>query len=181
MMPLGLFPLIVLLFIAFPIAEIALLITVGEKIGVLATLAIVIGTAILGTTLLRTQGFGVLARVNQAMREGEMPVVPVMEGMFLLIAGAFLLTPGLITDTIEFVLLVPPLRIVIARFFLSRMLKGSVVSWQVHSSKEHFGNSPDDNGPFDGQKAERYDLGDNVIEGEFERVDEEPKDRDRKR
>jgi len=179
-MTFGLFPLIVFLFIAFPIAEIALLITVGEKIGVLATLAIVIGTAILGTTLLQTQGYGVLARVNQAMREGNMPVEPVMEGMFLFIAGAFLLTPGLITDTIGFVLLVPPLRLAIARFFLSRMLKGGIVSWQVHSSKERDGNRPGGYDPFDGQSSGRIDPGDNVIEGEYERVDEEPVDRDSK-
>jgi len=174
------FPLFLLLFIAFPIAEIALLISVGREIGVGLTLLIVIGTAIVGTTLLRTQGFGVLARVNETMAKGQMPVVPVMEGMFLLVAGAFLLTPGLITDTIGMILLVPPFRLAIARFVLARMLKSGVVVWQtsMDASEDSFDLGEDDLGPSGrARRADLGDLGDNVIEGEFERVDDPSDDR----
>lgn len=166
----GLFPLILLLFIAFPIVEIALLISVGREIGVGLTLLIVIGTAVVGTTLLRLQGFSVLSRVNETMAKGQMPVVPAMEGLFLLVAGAFLLTPGFITDAIGGVLLVPPFRLAIARFVLRRMLNSGVVGG--HASRS--GTRDDEYGPDD--RAGRRDLGDNVIEGEFERVDREDGD-----
>ncbi len=178
-MAFGWFPLFLMLFIAFPIAEIALLIVVGEKIGLVLTLGIVIGTAVIGTTLLRAQGFGVLSRVNKSMNDGEMPLVPVMEGMFLLIAGAFLLTPGLITDAIGFILLVPPFRIAIARWIMGHMLRRGGI-WQVYTSSEHDGDTWEGPGSGEERKTSHFDLGDNVIEGEFTRVGEENIDPDKK-
>lgn len=167
-----------LLFIAFPIAEIAILISVGGQIGVLATLAIVIGTAVVGTTLLRAQGFGVLARVQDTMMRGEVPVVPAMEGMFLLLAGAFLLTPGLITDTIGIVLLIPPLRTLIAKFVLSRMVRHGALKFgfgrQPPEWTERTQAPPRGDGKTGAYRGPRdMGSGGTVIDGDFERLDDE--------
>ena len=164
-----------LLFVGFPILEIGLLIWVGGEIGVWWTLAVVIGTAFLGTTLLHSQGFGVLQRANATLDKGQMPVEPVLEGLFLLVAGAFLLTPGLITDAIGLILLVPPFRISIARFALSSLMSRGGMRWQVWHKSEHDprareqdqnsskwrSNSPGGSAPGD------------IIEGEFEHVDDD--------
>ena len=177
--------LFLIVFIAVPITEIALLLKVGSYIGWLATLGIVILTALLGTTLLRQQGFGVLARVNEALADGRMPVEQVIEGMCLLIAGAFLLTPGLITDTVGFALLVPVIRMAVAKWTLQRILKSGsihVATFGRGGSSGHGGRGagPDrdgfrSEGPFAGARTGqrgRDSTGGPVIEGEFERMDE---------
>lgn len=102
-----------LLFLAFllvPLAEIYVLIQVGGLIGALPTVALVVFTAVLGATLIRSQGLSTLARMRAAADRGEVPAVEIMEGVCLLVAGAMLLTPGFVTDSLGFVLLVPPLR-----------------------------------------------------------------------
>ena len=101
---------VLLVFIAVPLLEIALLIKAGDSFGFWPTLSIVIFTAILGTVMLRWQGMAVMSRAEQTLREGGMPVESVADGVFLLLAGAFLLTPGLLTDGIGFALLVPQIR-----------------------------------------------------------------------
>jgi len=102
------FPL--LAFIVIPIAELLLLFEVADLIGGLATLGLVIVTAFVGINVLRIQGFSTLSRANQRMAGGELPGQEIVEGLLLAFAGALLLTPGLITDAIGFVLLTPPLR-----------------------------------------------------------------------
>jgi len=101
---------LLLVFIAVPLLEIALLIKAGDSFGFWPTLSIVIFTAILGTVMLRWQGMSVMTRAQQTLREGRMPVESVADGVFLLLAGAFLLTPGLLTDGIGFAFLVPQVR-----------------------------------------------------------------------
>lgn len=101
---------LLLVFIAVPLLEIALLIKAGDSFGFWPTLSIVIFTAILGTVMLRWQGMSVMMRAQQTLREGRMPVESVADGVFLLLAGAFLLTPGLLTDGIGFAFLVPQVR-----------------------------------------------------------------------
>lgn len=161
--------LILLLFIAVPLAEIALLVKVGQHIGLLWTILIVIGTAVIGTTLLRTQGFGVMARASEALSAGRMPVETVIEGLFLLIAGAFLLTPGLITDTVGFLLLVPFIRMAVAKWTLQKILKsGAIHVAGFRTSRTTQGGREGDEEP---EFRSRHHDG-TVIEGEFERVDE---------
>ena len=99
-----------LLFFIVPIAEMYLLITVGGVIGPLATIAAVMATAVIGVALLRRQGLSTLARAQSRLQTGELPAEEMLEGVGLALAGAFLLTPGFITDTAGFVLLVPSLR-----------------------------------------------------------------------
>lgn len=115
--------LLVLLFVAVPIAEIYLLLEVGGVIGALPTIGLVVLTAVVGAALVRAQGFSTIQHVRRTMDAGELPAVAIIEGIFLLLAGALLLTPGFLTDAIGFCCLVPALRrAVIVRFIESRIV-----------------------------------------------------------
>lgn len=105
-MPLLLF----FIFIAIPVIEIAIFIQVGGVIGVPATIGIVLATAFLGASLLRVQGLQTWRRAEEAMRRGEPPVAEMLDGVFLFIAALLMVTPGLFTDCIGVLLLIPPLR-----------------------------------------------------------------------
>jgi len=109
-----------LLFVGVPLVELALLIQMGTWVGVLPTVALVVVTGILGAALARHQGLTTLARFQQAVAEGRLPHRELVEGILILVAGAVLLTPGLLTDTAGFLLLVPPAR---------RLLAVRVESW----------------------------------------------------
>jgi UPF0716 protein FxsA len=98
------------LFILVPIAELAIFITLGDEIGLGPTLAIIIFTGFLGAALTKSQGARALQRFRQASAEGRLPHKEVTDGLLILIAGAVLLTPGFLTDTVGFLLLVPPFR-----------------------------------------------------------------------
>jgi len=112
--------LLLLLFIALPIAEIALLIKVADIIQLLPTIGLIIFTAFLGVYLLRLQGLNSIKRAQNALNEGRLPVDSVVDAVALLLSGAFLLTPGLITDSIGFLLLIPQVRHGLARYLLNK-------------------------------------------------------------
>jgi UPF0716 protein FxsA len=105
--PLSLLPFFLLI---VPLAEIATFVAVGSKIGVLATIALVLATAITGATLLRIQGLGTLGRIQAQMDRGQMPSRDLVHGVMIMVAGLLLLTPGFITDTLGFLLFVPAIR-----------------------------------------------------------------------
>jgi UPF0716 protein FxsA len=98
------------LFLAIPLTEVALFIVVGGHIGIVATIAITVLTALAGAVLVRQQGLATLERVRRELDEDRIPVGSLGEGLAILVAGAFLLTPGFFTDALGFILLVPPLR-----------------------------------------------------------------------
>ena len=102
-----LFPSIFFLFVAVPIIEIFVLIKVGSSIGALATIGIVILTALIGTWMLRAQGLSTLNKARLRLSGGQIPAFELMEGMALGVGGALLLTPGFVTDTIGFICLIP--------------------------------------------------------------------------
>lgn len=102
-------PLLVL-FIGLPLIEIYFLIQVGGEIGALPTIGLSVLTAVIGTALVRHQGFGVLARVRALTDRGEVPALEMLDGALILVAGLFLLLPGFLTDAAGFLLLVPPIR-----------------------------------------------------------------------
>lgn len=99
-----------LLFLIVPLIEIALFIQVGGLIGLLPTLLIVILTAILGTVLVRGQGFAVLNQLRGTLQNLQDPTEPLAHGAMILFSGALLLTPGFFTDAVGFALLVPGIR-----------------------------------------------------------------------
>jgi len=114
-----------LLFLLTPIIEIAIFIEVGSLIGLWSTLAVVVITAIVGAALWRAQGISTWRKAQIALNRGELPLREVGDGAFLLVAGTLLLTPGLMTDGIGFLLLVPPIRQwlaqIIFRYLRARM------------------------------------------------------------
>jgi UPF0716 protein FxsA len=99
-----------LAFVAVPLIEITLFIQVGGAIGLGWTLAIVVLTAIIGTSLMRTQGALAMSQIKASMSEVRDPTEPLVHGAMILFAGALLLTPGFFTDAVGFALLVPGIR-----------------------------------------------------------------------
>ena len=106
---------LLLLFTIVPLIELYLLITIGGVIGVVPTIAIVIGTGVLGAWLARWQGLTVLRRISDEMAAGRLPTDALIDGLLILVAAAVLLTPGLLTDTLGFVLLVPASRALVRK------------------------------------------------------------------
>jgi len=102
-------------FLAVPILEIAAFIQVGSLIGLWPTLALTVATASAGAVMVRYQGFRTLNALKENLDSGQLPLEPVIHAGFLLIAGLCLLTPGFITDTIGFILLIPAARLAVAR------------------------------------------------------------------
>jgi UPF0716 protein FxsA len=113
-------PTIFLIFLAVPLVEIFLLIKVGNVIGAPWTIALVVLTALVGAWLVRLQGLSALNRVRQSAARGELPALELLEGLFLLAAGALLLTPGFFTDIVGFACLTPPLRRSLIRLAVRR-------------------------------------------------------------
>ena len=115
------------IFVAIPIIEIAVFIQAGELIGLWPTIGVVILTAILGTSLMRAQGLQTLAKAQNQMDQGEMPIGAMFDGICILLAGVLLLTPGFVTDTMGFLLLVPPLRqLVGAKLIMKLVQSGNI-------------------------------------------------------
>lgn len=112
-----------LFFIAVPLVEMLLLFEVSDQIGGLSTLALVVATAVIGVQVLKQQGIATLTRANARLSSGELPAQEIIEGMLLAAAGALLLTPGFITDTLGFVFLAGPLR----RLIAARLLRSGLV------------------------------------------------------
>lgn len=112
-------PVIPLLFIVLPLAEIAAFVVVGSEIGALATVGLVIVTTFIGAILLRIQGFGALNRIRSAMETGASPGHDMVNGAMIMLAGILLILPGFITDAFGLLLFIPPVRDLVWRF-LSR-------------------------------------------------------------
>src|SRR5215213_6870273 len=110
-------PLLVLLFIAVPIAELAVIIQVGEAIGVWWTIALLVADSVLGSLLMRAQGRAAWRRFVAATSGGRAPAREVADGVLVIFGGALLLTPGFLTDVLGLVLLIPPTRALVRRVF----------------------------------------------------------------
>jgi len=109
-----------LVFLAVPVVEVMLFVTVGDRIGILATGAMVVLTALLGAALVRRQGTNTFRRARDRLAVGEMPGVEAAHGAMILVSGALLLTPGFLTDAIGFLLLVPAVREWVRKSILRR-------------------------------------------------------------
>ena len=138
------------LFFIIPLVEVYFLIQVGTVIGAGWTILLVVLTAVIGVNLLRQQGVSTLMRANQLMSEGQIPAVEMVEGIFLAVGGALLITPGFFTDAIGFICLIPHTR----RAIIKKMLLNSTFQTSYSQHK--------DNG---------YHADSKTIEGEFRRED----------
>ena len=167
-----------LFLLAAPLLEIGLLIKVGQMIGIWWTLAIVVGTAILGLGVIMENGFTTPARIHEAMMKGDAPVAPMVEGGLVVAAGVLLLTPGLIADALGALLLLPPLRRLAARWLAGGLFGTFTV--EVGSGSGPRGEAGDRRrDPFDGPRPRKDGAG-GVIEGEYQRIGERTVDPNRR-
>ena len=99
-----------ILFAVVPVIELYLLLKIGSYIGPLRTVIITLCISGIGAYLAKSQGFKVIGKINQALREGLPPTREILNGLFILIGGLLLLTPGFLTDFIGLTMLIPPVR-----------------------------------------------------------------------
>ncbi|MEQ1650272.1 MAG: FxsA family protein [Hyphomicrobiaceae bacterium] len=174
------------IFAAIPFLELAVLIKFGQAFGVLWTLLVIIGTALGGIYVLSTQSFQVMQRALDAVQRGKPPVAPVLEGAFVMMAGVLLITPGIMSDIVGLVLLIPQIRHRVAVFSLRQLLKSSsfrgVVFGEAASGAE--GRQAADRAAAEAAEGQRTGkaarqtsrappAGDGpIIDGEFKRLDE---------
>ena len=146
-----------LFFIAIPIIEVILFITVGKYIGLWNTIFIIITTGIIGAILVKSQGITILNNALEEIRSNKVPILSIFEGVAILIAGAFLLTPGFLTDTIGCVLLIPKARNIIINYITSYLKKRTIYKKKTtyYSNKEYKENK--------------------TFEGDFEEIDDNDK------
>jgi UPF0716 protein FxsA len=152
------------IFVALPLAELALLIKTGQLIGFWATMGIVVGTGLLGAHVLMRQSWTTMRRMQEAVAKGQPPVAAVVDGAFLVVAGALLITPGLISDAVAILLLIPPVRHLVARWLVYAMVRRAQVSVGAFQAATEASGPHGPSRPPSGEGP--------VIEGEFERMDE---------
>ena len=153
------FRILLAIFIIVPIIEIYLFMRIGEMIGIGATLGMIVLTAFIGITMLKWQGLSTLQRAQENLQENKIPATELVEGIILLLCGALLLTPGFFTDTVGFLMLVPPIRQGVAKVLVEKgkiqMFNGSSFSGFTHGGFDSNNNGQD---------------GD-IIDGEFTKED----------
>ena len=141
---------LVVIFILVPIAELYVIIKVGEAIGTGPTIALLLLDALLGSMLLRYQGRAAWIRFNRALAEGRVPHKEVFDGVLVILGGALLLTPGFLTDIVGLIFLIPPTRALIramsARFVRRRLALGGAV-WNFGASRRTRRPRPAPGGP----------------------------------
>jgi UPF0716 protein FxsA len=120
---------LILLFILVPIAEIYVIIQVGQAIGVLPTVALLIVDSILGALLLRSQGRRAWAAFTEALATGRVPHREILHGALVIVGGAFLLTPGFLSDVAGLLLLIPPTRAAIAAGITRMIVRRGPLRW----------------------------------------------------
>ena len=147
-----------LVFFSIPIVEMYLLIEVAERIEALPTIVLVMLTAVLGVSLIRQQGLSTLTKGIGRLNQAEIPAAEIIEGVLLAVAGAFLITPGFLTDFIGFMIIIPIIRRIIALMLLKRMAARADFRTNGHE--------------FGGGSDKTRDTSGSVIEGEYEKKDQ---------
>jgi len=145
-----------LFFIGIPLIEVMLFITIGKYIGLWNTILIIIFTGILGAILVKSQGISTLKNGLEEIKSNKIPINSMIQGIGIIIAGAFLLTPGFLTDTLGAILLIPYLRSKIAGFVIEYLKKRSTFKTTF---KQGMGESVDEK----------------IYEGKYEEIKSEDK------
>jgi UPF0716 protein FxsA len=117
---------LVVLFIVVPLLELYVILQVGDAIGVLPTLALLVADSLLGSWLLKSQGRQVWQRFNEAMTAGRIPHSEIIDGVLIIFGGAFLITPGFLTDILGLLFLIPPTRALFRRFVRGAIERGTL-------------------------------------------------------
>jgi UPF0716 protein FxsA len=123
--------LLVLLFLALPIAELFVIIQVGHLLGVLDTLALLVVISVAGAWLVKREGLSVLRRARAQLDAGVVPGNELVDGSLILLAGALMLTPGFITDAVGVLLLLPPVRAGLRAVVRRRLGRTRSVTWYI--------------------------------------------------
>ncbi|WP_087026854.1 FxsA family protein [Thaumasiovibrio subtropicus] len=165
------FPILLFLFIFVPIIEIALFVQVGGVLGMWPTIGLVLLTAVVGASLVRSQGLMTLMSVQSRLQQGEMPAQQILEGVMLAVCGVLLLTPGFMTDAMGMIVLLPAPRAALAKSLMKRMTIQTMNPNGFQGQGDFQGQSGF-HGGF-GQQADpfqrhRKDGEGDVFEGEFE-------------
>ena len=154
---------LLILFVVMPIVEMIVILKVASYIGGWSTIGLVVLTAVVGMALLRRQGLSTLMSAQQKMETGEMPLKEMVDGIFLAVGGALLLTPGFVTDTIGFCCLLPGIRQLLIGYVLRHVVSGVKVS--VHTQSASYGA---------GQRKNS-----DIIDGEYHHCDQDDPDQNR--
>lgn len=112
---------LILAFIITPIVELYLLIKIGTLLGAFNTIMLVVLTGIAGALLARSQGLAVLNKINSDLESGSMPAESLIDGLFILTGGLLLITPGIITDIIGFIFVIPHTREVVKKYIKNKL------------------------------------------------------------
>ena len=112
---------LLLLFLVVPIVELAVIVQVGQALGTLPTIALLVVMSVVGAWLMRREGLGVLRRAQAQVRQGRVPTREVADGFLIVLGGALMLTPGFLSDLVGVALLLPPVRAVVRPFLLARL------------------------------------------------------------
>lgn len=161
--------LLLLVLVAIPLLEIALLVKVGQSIGFWPTIGLLFAAVLAGAALIRRQGLGTLQRVMEAASDGRPPVASLLDGVVMVLAGALLIVPGFITDAVALVLLLPPVRALLVGKVLARVAVGGQFSTF---------DMEDDEARFDPRRRQertapyRGEGSGVIIEGEYRRIEE---------
>lgn len=135
-----------LLFVIVPLLELALLIQLGQVVGFWPTIGLVVLTGVTGAWLARVEGLRTLWKLREDLARGRLPGQAIMDGVAILMGGAFLLTPGIITDLFGFTLLLPPTRRAlqrrVKRALEERVRDGTIQMTVLHS--QPWGTPPAD-------------------------------------
>jgi UPF0716 protein FxsA len=118
---------LIAIFVLVPLAELYVIFKVGDAIGIVPTLAILVADSLIGSWLLKSQGRVVWQRFNETMRAGKIPHQEIVDGVLVIFGGAFLITPGFLTDIVGVMLLLPPTRSLFRRFVQRRLGRRTVV------------------------------------------------------
>jgi UPF0716 protein FxsA len=125
-------PILLVLFIVVPLAELYVIIQVGQAIGALPTILILLADSVIGSLLLRAQGRAAWRRFMAAVSEGRVPTREVLDGVLVIFGGALLITPGFITDVVGILFLLPPTRALVRRVALRNVaarMAASATTW----------------------------------------------------
>jgi UPF0716 protein FxsA len=169
-------PLVLLfvLFIVLPLAELYVIIQLAGVIGILPTIALLLIDSIAGTMLMKSQGRAAWRRFNEANAAGRIPAREVADGALIILGGAFLLTPGFITDVIGFVLLIPPTRVLLRRTVVGVFAKRNPITYVGVKAAPHAERA------WNERAARRRAPNGDYVEGTATEADDEPAE-DRRR
>ncbi|GGI80065.1 FxsA family protein [Shewanella gelidii] len=162
-----------LLFVLIPVVELSVIIEVGNALGSWTTAGLIIFTAVVGVSLVRSQGLATLMQVQQKLAKGEAPGQQIVEGMMLAVAGLMLLIPGFVTDFIGLLLLTPFTRAPMAAVIYKRMQVRAANNPNFHGGGFTQGGFGQGQNPFDSDAFRQSPFGQqddgNTFDGDFER------------